>query len=70
MMELTDEPDAPAQDEETVEAARLHELVGLVHGEAARVAELGGSDSVDSGNFSGHFSGNFCPIELGTELQK
>ena len=39
MASLTYESDAPAQDEEPVEAARLHELVGLVLGEAARVAE-------------------------------
>ena len=36
---LTYESHASAQDEEPVEAARLHELVGLVLSEAARVAE-------------------------------
>ena len=36
---LTYEANAPAQDKEPVEAARIHELVCLVLGEAARVAE-------------------------------
>ena len=36
---LTDEPDAPSQDEQAVERARLHVGLRLLLGEAARVAE-------------------------------